>query len=313
MPWSSKASAPPPRSRRARRSAPIRSRARQAGPGRSGCRMSSPRCPAGRPRTTACCTAAASTTASSTSSTACRSTSGSIGRPASRPTRRRSTPSPSSAATCRRSSATRPAASSRCGPAPRRVRGAASPRSPAAATPPPRPKARPAARWAVARRVWLHGGGERSSRYLDPVHPDNLHNRGGGVTTAGQITAGSGARDRVTASWSGGGARFDVPNTEEQEDAGQAQRQRLAQGALTVSWQRGWSGSTVSQLAGYVRRNRSRLDPSDFDTPLTARRRSPPHADRRAGRRHASGRPARGQGRRRDPAAPPRRGASASP
>ena len=119
--------------------------------------------------------------------------------------------------------------------------------------------------------VWMHGSGERSSRYLDPVHPDNLHNRGGGVTTAGQITAGSGARDRVTASWSGGAARFDVPNTAEQEAAGQAQRQRLAQGALTASWQRGWSGSTVSQLAGYVRRNRSRLDPSGLDTPLTAR------------------------------------------
>ena len=100
--------------------------------------------------------------------------------------------------------------------------------------------------------------------------PDNLHNRGGGLTTAGQFTAGSGARDRVTASWNGGGARFDVPNTAGQEDAGQAQRQRLAQGALTVSWQRGWSGSTVSQLAGYARRSRSRLDPSAFDTPLTA-------------------------------------------
>ena len=102
------------------------------------------------------------------------------------------------------------------------------------------------------------------------MHPDNLHNRGGGLTTAGQLTAGSGARDRVTASWNGGGARFDVPNTAGQEDAGQAQRQRLAQGALTVSWQRGWSGATVSQLAGYARRSRSRLDPSAFDTPLTA-------------------------------------------
>jgi outer membrane receptor protein involved in Fe transport len=118
--------------------------------------------------------------------------------------------------------------------------------------------------------LWLHAGGERSSRYLDPVDPDNLHNRGAGLSTAGQLTAGSGARDRVTASWNGGGARFDVPNTAGQEDAGQAQRQRLAQSALTVSWQRGWSGATVSQLAGYARRSRSRLDPSAFDTPLTA-------------------------------------------
>jgi outer membrane receptor for ferrienterochelin and colicin len=123
--------------------------------------------------------------------------------------------------------------------------------------------------------LWVQAAGQRSSRVLDPVHPDNLHNRGGAVTTAGQITAGSGARDRVTASWSGGAARFDVPNTEPQQAAGQDQRQRLAQGGGTASWQRGWSSATVSQLAGYVRRNRSRLDPSDADTPLTTR------ADRR--------------------------------
>jgi outer membrane receptor protein involved in Fe transport len=123
--------------------------------------------------------------------------------------------------------------------------------------------------------LWLQAGGQRSSRFLDPVHPDNLHNDGGNLTTAGQLTAGRGARDRVTASWNGGGARFDVPNTDEQDEAGQDARQRLAQGAATVSWQRGWSSGTVSQVAGYARRSRVRLDPSDADTPLTA------EADRR--------------------------------
>ncbi len=123
--------------------------------------------------------------------------------------------------------------------------------------------------------LWLQAGGQRSSRFLDPVHPDNLHNDGGSLTTAGQFTAGTGARDRVTASWNGGGARFDVPNTGEQDAAGQDARQRLAQGAATVSWQRGWSSATVSQVAGYARRSRVRLDPSDGDTPLTA------EADRR--------------------------------
>jgi len=139
--------------------------------------------------------------------------------------------------------------------------------------------------------LWLQAAAQRSSRFLDPVHPDNLHNDGGGLTTAGQITAGSGARDRVTASWSGGAARFDVPNTEPQQAAGQDQRQRLAHGGGTASWQRGWSDATVSQLAGYVRHNRARLDPSGFDTPLTAQ------ADRRltrigalAGVTHQAGR-----------------------
>jgi hypothetical protein len=118
--------------------------------------------------------------------------------------------------------------------------------------------------------LWLQASGQRSSRFLDPVHPDNFHNDGGSLTTAGQLTAGSGARDRVTASWTGGAARFDVPNTEQQEDAGQAARQRLGQAAATASWQRGWSGGTVSQIAGYARRGHARLDPSEADTPLTA-------------------------------------------
>ncbi len=123
--------------------------------------------------------------------------------------------------------------------------------------------------------LWLQASGQRSARFLDPVHPDNFHNQGGSLTTAGQLTAGSGARDRLLVNWSGGGAHFDVPNTDEQERAGQAARQRVRQGAATVSWQRGWSGSTVSQVAGYARRGGVQLDPSAFDTPLSA------EADRR--------------------------------
>lgn len=114
----------------------------------------------------------------------------------------------------------------------------------------------------------LHAGGQRSSRFLDPVHPDNFHNDGGSFTTAGQAGTGTGARDRVVASWSAGGAHFDVPNTDEQEEAGQGQRQRLAQLAVATSWQRTWSGATVSQAAGYVRRGRVQLDPSANDTPI---------------------------------------------
>ncbi len=122
----------------------------------------------------------------------------------------------------------------------------------------------------AAATLWLQASGQRSARFLDPVHPDNFHNDGGSLLTSGQLTAGSGARDRLTASWSGGGARFDVPNTADQEAAGQAARQRLGQAAATVSWQRGWSSGTVSQVAGYARRGRAQLDPSGADTPLTA-------------------------------------------
>ena len=33
--------------------------------------------------------------------------------------------------------------------------------------------------------LWLQASGQRSSRFLDPVHPDNLHNQGGSLATAG--------------------------------------------------------------------------------------------------------------------------------
>jgi outer membrane receptor protein involved in Fe transport len=123
--------------------------------------------------------------------------------------------------------------------------------------------------------LWLQARGQRSTRFLDPVDPANLHNTGGSLTTAGQLTAGGGARDRLMASWTGGRAGFDVPNTADEEEAGQDARQRVTQGAATVSWQRGWSAATVSQLAGYARRASVQLDPSAGDTPISA------EADRR--------------------------------
>ena len=139
--------------------------------------------------------------------------------------------------------------------------------------------------------LWLQGSGAGSSRYLDPVHPDNLQNEGFSATTAGQLIAGSGERDRIVASWSAGGARFDVPNTEEQEAAGQDQRERLSQGAVTASWQRTWSAHTVSQAAGYVRHGSLTLDPSAFDTPITtAADRTLDRAGALAGVTHHAGR-----------------------
>jgi outer membrane receptor protein involved in Fe transport len=122
--------------------------------------------------------------------------------------------------------------------------------------------------------LFLQAASQRSTRYLDPVDPGNLHNRGGLTGIAGQFTAGTPARDRVVTSWQLGRARFDVPNTRAQEDAGQAARQAAGQGSATTSWQR-TSSATVTQIAGYVRGGTARLDPSAGDTPITA------EADRR--------------------------------
>lgn len=111
---------------------------------------------------------------------------------------------------------------------------------------------------------------ERSSRFLDPVHPDNLHNRGGARAGTARADATLGARDRLTASAQTGRARFEVPHGTLQEAAGQDQRQTLRQQAQTASWQRVWSGAAVSHVAGYHRRIHAQLTDTPAATPLFA-------------------------------------------
>ena len=156
--------------------------------------------------------------------------------------------------------------------------------------------------------LWLGAAGQRSDRFLDPVHPDNLHNAGASLSTSGQLDATAGARDRIVGGFGYGRTSFDVPNTETQEEAGQHQRQRVGQGFLTASWQRTWSARTVSQVAGYHRETSARLGGSPFDTPITADASRAAHTHGRARRRRASTRSASRQGRRRSAAASSARG-----
>ena len=114
----------------------------------------------------------------------------------------------------------------------------------------------------------LGAAGQASSRFLDPVHPDNLHNNGrafsGGAQLAWSVASGS----LLTLVAGAGRSTFDVPHGETQEEAGQDQRQRTGNAWQTVSWQRVWSGDTVSQVAGYHRYGSSVLSSTPFDAPL---------------------------------------------
>jgi outer membrane receptor protein involved in Fe transport len=111
---------------------------------------------------------------------------------------------------------------------------------------------------------------QQSDRFLDPVHPDNLHNRGHAASSSGQFTWAPSASHIVSSSFGFARMEYDVPNTGEQEDAGQDQQQRIEQAYGSVSWQRAWSSSLFSQLSGYLRHGSARLDGSPQDTPLFA-------------------------------------------
>lgn len=109
---------------------------------------------------------------------------------------------------------------------------------------------------------------QSSSRFLDPVHPDNLHNSGNAWSGGGQLAVSASPADLVTAVAGFGRSAFGVPHGAAQEAAGQDQRQRLRQSWQSLSWQRSWSTNTVSQVAAYHRAGSSRLLPSPADVPL---------------------------------------------
>lgn len=109
---------------------------------------------------------------------------------------------------------------------------------------------------------------QSSSRFLDPVHPENLHNDGSAWTAGAQLGWSVSPTNTITAVASAGRSDFDVPHGEEQEEAGQDQQQRVRQYAQSLSWQRVWSSGTVSQVAQYVRRGSAAVDGSASDTPL---------------------------------------------
>ena len=111
---------------------------------------------------------------------------------------------------------------------------------------------------------------QRSDRFLDPVHPDNLHNDGDVAGGTAQLTWRRADSDLVSGIAGAGRSAFAVPNTAEQQAAAQDQQQDVSQAHLALSWQRVWSASTVSQVSAYVRESSVRLHGSARDVPLFA-------------------------------------------
>jgi outer membrane receptor for ferrienterochelin and colicin len=110
--------------------------------------------------------------------------------------------------------------------------------------------------------------GQTSMRFLDPVHPANFHNQGDALNGTTEFGWNMSPSNTLAVVGGFGRSIFDVPNNEGQEEERQDQRQRNRQTWQTVSWQRSWSGRTISQIAGYHRSGSAALFGSPFDTPL---------------------------------------------
>ena len=119
-----------------------------------------------------------------------------------------------------------------------------------------------------ATALTLGVAGQTSSRFLDPVHPGNLHNDGGSLSGGGQFGWTLSPASTLTAVAGFGRSHFNVPHGEEQEEAGQDQRQRIRQYWQTLSWQHSWSANTIAQAAGYRRLGSAALIGSPQDAPL---------------------------------------------
>jgi outer membrane receptor for ferrienterochelin and colicin len=110
--------------------------------------------------------------------------------------------------------------------------------------------------------------GQRSDRFLDPVHPDNFHNNGNAANGTAEFSWMMSPSSTLSVVGGIGRSSFDVPHNEDQEEAAQDQRQKNLQTWQTGSWQRAWSSGTVSQIAGYHRSGSARLVGTEHDTPL---------------------------------------------
>jgi outer membrane receptor protein involved in Fe transport len=108
----------------------------------------------------------------------------------------------------------------------------------------------------------------RSERFLDPVSAANLHNTGGSLSGNLRLEWKARARDLLSLRVEGRGAKFDVPNDEEQETAGQDHRQKLTDNLFHVSWQHVLSPMAVLDVNVFRHGNAGELDGEGSGIPL---------------------------------------------
>ena len=116
--------------------------------------------------------------------------------------------------------------------------------------------------------VFLSSQTNRTRRYLDPPEIESRHNAGGAAQLFTRFDFAASERDSLHLNLSTNGTDFQIANTQDQQDAGQKQRQERRDDSESLGWTHAFNNSTVSEVLAYRRVNIGRfLDPNQTGTP----------------------------------------------
>ena len=112
--------------------------------------------------------------------------------------------------------------------------------------------------------------GGMSAHYLNPVVPENFNNTGTSGDFSAKYERDPNEKDRLIFSVHHELSRFDIPNEQLQEAAGQRQTGDNFETLGSVSYQHIFSANSLGTLEGFVRNNASALYSNIFSTPIIA-------------------------------------------
>jgi hypothetical protein len=112
--------------------------------------------------------------------------------------------------------------------------------------------------------------GGMSAHYLNPVVPENFNNTGTSGDFSAKYERDPNEKDRLIFSVRHELSRFDIPNEQLQEAAGQRQTGDNFETLGSVSYQHIFSANSLGTLEGFVRNNASALYSNIFSTPIIA-------------------------------------------
>ena len=116
----------------------------------------------------------------------------------------------------------------------------------------------------------VSASGGATSRYLNPVVPENFTNQGTTGDFSARYERDISASDRLTLAVRHGFSRYEIPNEMIQEAAGQLQNGNNSETIGMAGYQHLFSPNVVMDLRGMVRDNADGLTSNPFSTPIIA-------------------------------------------